>query len=353
MENQKLQEILELAINNKASDLHLIVGLPITIRVHGELYPLFGGKIFEQKEMESLIFEILGPTRKDIFIKNRELDFSYELIGKMRFRVNTYFARGNPACSLRLLPLTVPSIESLNLPSICHKFVGWRQGFVLITGPTGHGKSTTVAAILEEINQTRPCHLVSVEDPIEYLLKPKKAIVSQREIGSDTLSWQAALRSCLREDPNVVFIGEMRDLETIAAALTIAETGHLVFSTLHTNSAAQTIDRIIDVFPEESKTQVRIQLASVLGAVISQRLVPAAQVGRVPAMEVLLANAAVKTAIRESKTHMIDNIIQTSGEMGMMSLEKSLSLLVTQGAITREAALEFALRPDDFLRQIR
>ena len=242
--------------------------------------------------------------------------------------------------------------EQLRLPQIIHTFATLKQGFILVTGPTGHGKSSTLAAIIEEINQTRSDHIVTIEDPIEFIYTPKKSIISQREMKYDTHGWDIALRSALREDPDVVLVGEMRDYETIAAALTIAETGHLVFATLHTNSAAQTIDRIIDVFPEEQQQQVRQQLAGSLEAVISQRLIPAIPAGRIPATEILLATSAVRNLIREGKSHQIDNVIQTSGAIGMMTLENSLVSWVRAGAITLEMAKTYALRPGEVERLV-
>jgi len=236
------------------------------------------------------------------------------------------------------------------LPEICHQFTKLRQGFILVTGPTGHGKSTTLASILEEINQTRAVHIVTIEDPIEYVFSSQKSIISQREMRGDTHSWEIALRSCLREDPNVVMIGEMRDYETIASALTIAETGHLVFATLHTNSAAQTMDRIVDVFPEHQQAQVRMQFSLTLEAILSQRLLPSLDGGRIPACEILVSTPAVRTAIREGKTHLVDNIIQTSVELGMKTMEMDLLRLVKAGKINLEVAQAFALRPEELAR---
>ena len=349
----EVKKLLELAIRNKASDLHLLAGIPPTLRVNGELMPITSASPLTPEAVKEMIFSMLTEEDKELFLKQKEIDFSYTLGKEYRFRVNAYFTQGNAAAALRVIPTKIPAIKDLNLPEILYQFVDLKQGFVLVAGPTGHGKSTTVASILAEINRTRRVHIVSIEDPIEYIIKPDKAIISQREIGNDTLAWKNALRSVLREDPDVVFIGEMRDLETIASALTIAETGHLVFSTLHTNSAAETIDRIIDVFPEGSKQQIRLQLANVLGAVISQRLVPTLDNSRVPAVEILLSTHAVKTAIRESKTHMIDNIIQTSLELGMISLERSLANWVRKGKISLEVARSFALRPNELNRQLR
>jgi twitching motility protein PilT len=251
------------------------------------------------------------------------------------------------------VPIDVPDITTLKLPSVISSFSELKQGLVLVTGPTGQGKSTTLAAVLNEINKTRAEHIVTIEDPIEFILKPVKSIISQREMGSDTHSWQVALRSVLREDPNVVLVGEMRDYETIASALTVAETGHLVFATLHTNSASQTVDRIVDVFPEEQQGQIRIQLANVIEAVFSMRLVPSISGGRVVAYEVMIASPAIRNSIRESKTPQIDNIIQTSSELGMSTLEMSLASLVKQGLVTAEVAFSYALRPEEVARLIK
>lgn len=354
MESKKtehLNHLLNLTINNKASDLHLLAGYQPTLRVNGELYPIAGEAILGEDGVRDLIMLLL-KERKDRFLREKELDFSYSFKGG-EFRVNVYHQQGLPAASLRFIRAKIESLSELNLPETLKIVTEWQQGFVLVTGPTGHGKSTTVAALLEEINRSRRAHIITVEDPIEYRIKPVKAIISQREIEIDTLNWSRALRSCLREDPDVVFIGEMRDLETIQAALTIAETGHLVFSTLHTNSAAETIDRIIDVFPSGAREQVRAQFANALGMVISQRLIPSDNSGRIPAIEILTSTAAVKTAIREGKTHMIDNIIQTSGELGMCLLENSLASLVRQGKISPERAKAFAIRRTELIRMLR
>lgn len=348
-----IKKLLELTFKNNASDLHILYGVSPTLRINGVLEPITGKTDFSRQEIKEAVLGLLDENQKKIFLKKKELDFSFKLEGVARFRVNAYHAQGNISAAFRLIKPTIPTIEELNLPETLNQFVDLRQGFILVTGPTGHGKSTTVASIIEKINKTRRTHIVSIEDPIEYVLKAKRSIISQREIGGDTLSFQNALRSCLREDPDVVFVGEMRDLESIALALTIAETGHLVFSTLHTNSAAQTIDRIIDVFPTGAKQQISLQLANVLGAVISQRLVPTVDDSLVPAVELLISTLAVKTAIREGKTHMIDNVIQTSLEIGMTSLERSLAGWVRKGKISVETAQSFALRPEDLTRQLR
>lgn len=351
--DMEIKELLEITINKKASDLHLIAGVPPMLRIDGVLKPIVGQEALTPKAAEELVFSLINEEQKEILLVNKELDFSFDYQARGRFRVNAYYQRGKLAAALRLLPAEVPPIDELNLPRICHAFTKLKQGFILITGPTGHGKSTTLAAIIEEINQTREVHIVTIEDPIEYTFVHKKGIISQRELKTDTHSWQVALRSCLREDPDVVLIGEMRDYETIASALTIAETGHLVFATLHTNSAGQAADRIVDVFPEHQQAQVRMQLSGTLEAILSERLLPSLGGGRVPAMEILLATPAVKTAIREGKSHLIDNIIQTSAELGMRTLEMDLARLVQEGKVTLETAQEFASRPEDLMRLTR
>ncbi len=349
----EINELLEFSVNRKASDLHLIVGLPPMVRINGVLAPIPGKDILNDQVIQSLVFNLVTEDQKEVLLVNKELDFSFPWKDQARFRINAYHQRGSLAAACRLLPLTIPKIDELNLPKICHQFAGLRQGFILVTGPTGHGKSTTLAAIINEINATRPVHIVTIEDPIEYVFSHQKGMVSQREMKGDTHSWDIALRSCLREDPDVVMIGEMRDYETIAAALTIAETGHLVFATLHTNSAAQTIDRIVDVFPEHQQGQVRMQFSFTLEAILSQRLLPALPSGRVPACEILVSTPAVKTAIRDGKTHLIDNVIQTSAELGMRSLEMDLVRLLKDGKISLEVAQAFAVRPEELMRLAR
>ncbi len=347
-----MQEFFDQMIARQASDLHLVVGVPPTLRVHGQLLPLSANPL-KASDAESLIMSILSEDQKAVFLNNKELDFSYQVPGKARFRINVYHQQGTMAAALRMLSDKILTINELQLPAICHQIAQLRQGLVLVTGPTGSGKSTTLAAIIEEVNRSRAEHIVTIEDPVEYVYKPNKSILSQRELKQDTLSWEKALKSVLREDPNVVLVGEMRDFETIAAALTVAETGHLVFATLHTNSAAQTIDRIIDVFPEEQQAQVRNQLAMSVEAVLAQRLVPAVKGGRVPAVEVLLGSSAVRSSIREGKTYQIDNIIQTSAALGMMPLEVSLVYWVKAGVISLEKAREFAYRPEELMRMLK
>ncbi len=346
-----IQEFLEIVVKKEASDLHLIVGSPAMVRVDGMLMPVSPAALTPE-ETESLVFELLSAEQKEILLVNKELDFSFALGDVARFRVNAYFAKGYLSAALRLIPSYIKTIEELSLPRICHNFSKLRQGFILVTGPTGHGKSTTIASIINEINQTIAVLIVTIEDPIEYAYPKAKALVSQREMHLDTHSWDVALRSVLREDPDVVLVGEMRDFETIASAITVAETGHLVFATLHTNSAAQSIDRIIDVFPENQQTQVRMQLASTIAGIISMRLVPAIGGGRLPAVEILLATSAVQTAIREGKTHQIDNIIQTSGQEGMLLIDASLAYLVRAGRISLDSARTYSVRVDELNRMV-
>jgi twitching motility protein PilT len=278
---------------------------------------------------------------------------SYAFKDVARFRINAYYERGKPAAAFRLIPSRIRSIEELKLPGVFHQFAKLPQGFVLVTGPTGSGKSTTLAAILQEVNNSRPCHIITIEDPIEYMYPRGVALVDQREMHEDTHSWEIALRSALRQDPDVVLVGEMRDYETISSAITLAETGHLVFATLHTNNAAQTIDRIIDVFPEHQQEQVRTQLSNIVEAVVAQRLVPIQGGGRRAANEILLVTPAVRNLIREGKTHQIDNVIRTSMDMGMKSLEHSLVDLVREGLITVEQAETYAVHPEEIVRLLK
>ena len=348
-----VQKLLEITISNNASDLHLVVGSPPVLRIDGVLSPVASQPVLSPEDTERLTFGLLSQEQKDLLLVNKEIDFSFALSTIARFRVNAYYQKGYLSAALRLIPLKIKTIEELSLPKTFHRFAGLQQGFILITGPTGHGKSTTLAAIISEINDTRPVHILTIEDPIEYVYSRGKGMISQRELHLDTHSWSVALRSALREDPDVVLIGEMRDLETITAAMTIAETGHLVFATLHTNSAAQSVDRIVDVFPQEQQEQIRLQLAATLASVVSQRLVPAIGGGRLPVVELLLTTAAVRTVIREGKSHMIDNIIQTSQDVGMATLEMSLAALVKSGRISTSVAESYAMRPQELARLIR
>ncbi|BCX14935.1 MAG: twitching motility protein PilT [Patescibacteria group bacterium] len=346
-------QLLNLAVEKRASDLHLVVGVPPSLRVDGQLFSVSNEPIVTNEFVEKVAATVLKPDQFERFKVNKDLDFSFYLGDSARFRVNAYFQKGSYSFSFRVIPSQILTIEELGLPTILHSFTKLRQGLVLITGPTGHGKSTTLASILDEINRSRSEHIVTIEDPIEFIIRPDKSIISQREVGFDTHSWQIALRSVLREDPNVVMIGEMRDLETISAALTVAETGHLVFATLHTNSASQTIDRIVDVFPENQQGQIRLQLSNTIEGVFSMRLLPAIGGGRVVAYELMLGTPAVRSVIREGKTHLLDNIIQTSQEFGMSTLEMSLAQLVKEGKVSIEVAQSYSLRPDELLRLVK
>lgn len=347
-----ITQLLQLTIERNASDLHIIPDYYPTLRINGSLVQLKTFPIIDSATATALFFQILSPEQKESLQVNRELDFGYNYASN-RFRINLYYTKSGVAASFRLIPKTIHTIEELGLPSVLHQFASLKQGFILVTGPTGEGKSTTLAAIINEINQKFARHILTIEDPIEFIYPPSQSIVSQRELGQDTHSWNIALRSALREDPDVVLIGEMRDYDTIQAALTVAETGHLVFSTVHTNSAPQTIDRIIDVFPPERQQQVRVQLASVLKGVVSQRLLPdITNSGRVVAYEVLLNNPAVSSIIREGKTNLIDNVIQTSSEEEMIFFERSLLNLYSSGKISRETAYTYALRPNEIKKMI-
>lgn len=348
-----IKNLLQLTVEKNASDLHLVVGSPPTLRIEGNLLAVPNEQIETPEIIGGQIKELLTAEQLERLSVNKELDFSVSFSEKARFRANVYTQRNSYAAAFRRIPLDIPIVDSLGLPKLLHTFTNLRQGFVLVTGPTGHGKSTTLAAMLNEINANKATHIVTIEDPIEFVFKPIKSIISQREMHEDTHSWPVALRSVLREDPDVVLVGEMRDFETIASAITVAETGHLVFATLHTNSAAQTIDRIVDVFPEEQQGQIRLQLSNVLEAVFSQRLVPSVGGGRVVAYETMLGTTAIKTAIRDGKTHQIDSIIQTSAEAGMSTLDASLANLVREGKITIEVARSYSLRPEELNRLIR
>jgi len=349
-----IEALLSEAINRNASDLHISAGYPPVMRIDGELEDL-GEKILTPEDVETLIFSILSDEKKELLEVNREIDFAYTYEGAMsaRFRVNAYYSMKNLSAAFRLIPARIRTIEELMLPQIYHQFAKLKQGLVLVTGPTGHGKSTSLAAVLEDINRTRFAHIVTIEDPIEYVFEGKKALIDQREMNDDTHSWSIALRSALRQDPDVILVGEMRDYETIASAITLAETGHLVFATLHTNSAAQTIDRIIDVFPENQQQQVRAQIANSLEAVVSQRLIPLEQGGRRAVSEIMLNNSAVSNLIREGKAYQIDNVIRTSSDVGMMYLERSLVNLVREGVISVQKAQEYAVHPEEVLRLLK
>lgn len=333
-------KMLYAMVEQDASDLHLIDGIPPTIRINGELTYL-NEDVTYHKDMREFFDEIVvDQVKKERFRRDQELDFSYELENVGRFRINVYHQKGTIAFSVRHVSITVPKLEDLNLPVILKELTRKPNGLVLVTGPTGSGKSTTLAAMVELINEERSLHVITVEDPIEYVYKAKKSILSQREVGDDTKSFSLALRHVLRQDPDVILIGEMRDLETMQAAITAAETGHLVFSTLHTTSASQTIDRIVDVFPPHQQSQIRSQLSITLQAVITQKLLRRTNTkGRVPATEVLIATPALRNLIREAKGYQLYGQIEMGKEYGMHTMEQSLSELLKKGVITREDAL--------------
>jgi twitching motility protein PilT len=376
-----IEDLLREVVTTQASDLHLTSGIRPTMRLWGRLQPMEHYDVLSAEDTFQLGYSMLNTFQKQKFEKFWELDLSYGVPGLGRFRVNIYRQRGAVGIAIRVIPMTIPSVEALNLPSILKDLTRKPRGLVLVTGPTGHGKSTTLASMIDFINNERSAHIVTVEDPIEYLHQHKKSIVNQRELGFDTQSFPNALRAVLREDPNVVLIGEMRDLETISAALTIAETGHLVFATLHTANAAQSIDRIIDVFPPYQQQQIRIQLSMVLEAVISQQLLanmryrgvrgePRAagrrlgsasgsawpsleEVGRVPAVEIMLATPAIRNLVREAKTHQIETAIQTGGQQNMQTMDQALRDLHLRQLVSLDDALARAIHPEELRKSIR
>lgn len=345
----ELNKLLMVVLQRGASDLHLVAGKPPVIRVDSALVELKEYDVMAGSAIDAMIGVLVGSADKQKqFKEDLELDFSFAFKDNVRFRVNAYHQKGYPAAALRLIPNKIKTIEELNLPPQIKSFADHKQGLVLVVGPTGHGKSTTLAALIDMVNHSRAENIVTVEDPIEYIYQQDKSIINQREVGFDTQTFGRALKSVLREDANVVLVGEMRDLESIAATITIAETGHLVFATVHTNNASQTIDRIVDVFPAYQQNQIRAQLASILIGVISQRLLPAIGGGRIPAVEIMLTNNAISNLIREGKTYEIPNIIQTSTAAGMISLDRNLADLVRQNKVNLEDAIRFASDQDSF-----
>jgi len=348
-----IEELFKYTVEKGASDLHITPGYKPTIRLYDVLMPIPSEPVLQNEDTKLLLGALLNGAQKEEFETNKEIDFGYDW-KDMRFRVNYYVMRGGHAAAFRAVPRKIRTIEELGLPNTMHKFATMKEGLVLLTGPTGEGKSTTIAAIIDEINHNSPRHIITIEDPIEFVYTPNQSIISQRELHSDTHSWSKALRSVLREDPDVVLIGEMRDHDTIQAALTIAETGHLVFSTLHTSSTPEAINRIVDVFPGSQQNQIRSQLASVLRSVIYQRLIPNIQkTGRVPALEILFNSSAVKSLIREAKAFMIDSVLETGEEQEMMLFEKYLSRLYKQNMISRESAFGYATRNKEIEKFIK
>lgn len=344
---QKLQQYLDTVLEVGGSDLHLNYGKPPMIRIDALLYPIKGESMLESDFLGGIISALLEKSHERQFEKENEVDFSYDFEHKARFRVNVFRQQGYVSAALRVIPQHIFTLEELGLPEDLLTFTEHSQGLLLVVGPAGHGKTTTLASLVNHINHTRQDHIVTIEDPIEYVYSQEKSLIAQREVASDTDSFADALRASLRQDPDVLLVGEMRDLETISTALTIAETGHMVLSTLHTNDAAQTIDRIIDVFPPHQQNQVRVQLAGSLVGIISQRLIPRIGGGRVPAIEVLKVNGAVRNLIREKKTHQINTIIQTGADEGMFPLNRSLASLVNEELITREDAFFYTNNEGD------
>jgi twitching motility protein PilT len=351
--NSQLRDLLDFTIQEKASDLHISVGHPPVLRITGRLIPLTKFKTITPEDSQGLAFELMTDEQRERFLQKKEIDFSYSFEGKARFRVNIFFESGNISSALRLIPTKIPTIEELNLPPILHQFTKPSQGFILITGPSSHGKSTTLAALIDEINHTRADHIITIEDPIEYVFTDDRCIIDQREVYQDTLSFAQALRSTFRQDPDVIMVGEMRDLETMATAISAAETGHLVFATLHTNSASQTIHRVVDSFPPEQQNQIRAQLSGSLLGVISQRLIPRIKGGLIPACEIMINTPAVANLIRENKIHELPLIIETSFELGMISLNRSLANLVRAKEISLDNALLYSLEPNELRKLLR
>ncbi len=348
-----IETLLEECIKHNASDLHLQVGLPPILRIDGVLQSMTTYPILTDMMVQTLVFSTLDADQKVILKKDKEFDYSFAFGDLGRFRVNAFSEKGNMAAAFRLIPNVIKTIDELGIPGVVANFAEHPNGLVLVTGPTGSGKSTTLAALIDKVNTERADHIITIEDPIEFTHISKRSVVAQREVHYDTYSFAAALRSILREDPDVVLIGEMRDLETIQAAITVAETGHLVFATLHTNSAAQSIDRMIDVFPAHQQPQIRAQLANILVGICSQRLVPAINGGRVAVAEIMVANAATRSIIREGKTHQLDMVIQTGMSQGMQTMDRELAKFVRSGIISYEVAREYTVDAAEFDRLAR
>lgn len=340
----EINDLLQIAVDKKASDLHIVPHYFPTIRINNGLLALREFGILTGEDTEKLLIPLLNQVQHQFLIENKELDIGWDFNGN-RFRVNIYTSKKSLSGAFRLIPSKIKTVDELGLPSIFHSFSAYKQGLILFTGPTGEGKSTSMASIINEINEKFSRHIITIEDPIEFTYPPAKSIVSQRELHQDTLSWSTALKSVLREDPDVVFVGEMRDYETIQLVLTIAETGHLVFSTLHTGSAKDAIDRIVDVFPSSQQYQIRSSLASSLVSVVAQRLLPdSANISRVPCFEILMNTPSVSSIIRDGKNFMLDNVLETGEEQGLILFEKYLSKLYKSGQITKETAMDHAIR---------
>ena len=346
-----LHEVLELVLEYEASDLHITNGLPPVLRIDGDLVPIEGYPVLEPNDLQRIVYGMLSQKQREKFEENLEIDFSYSLPGKARFRVNVYQQRGALGAAFRLVPFAIKTVEDLGLPSVIVDFARIPRGLVVVTGPTGSGKSTSLAALVDVINRERACHIMTVEDPIEFLHAHRTAVVNQREVGQDTHGFANALKHVLRQDPDVILVGEMRDLETISMAITAAETGHLVFATLHTQDAAQTVDRMIDVFPPSQQQQIRVQLAMSLQGVVAQQLLPdASGTGRVVAAEVLMVTPAVRNLVREGKTHQLYSVMQAGGQFGMQTMDAALAELFQGGRVSFEVAKERCHNEDEFAR---
>ena len=333
-----LTKIFKEAVKVKASDVHILTGKPPVLRVDGELKIIKNIPVLDKKQAEKLIFEILSPTQKEKLLKNKELDLSYQSDDRTRFRVNCFFEKNNLGMVARIIPFEIPSMNDIEMPEVVYELTRKKQGLILVTGPTGCGKSTSMAAMIDLINKEQSVNIVTLEDPIEFVFSLKKSLIKQREIGFDTLSFSQGLRYILRQDPNVIMVGEMRDLETISTTLTLAETGHLVLATLHTNSSTQTIDRIIDVFPSHQQHQIRTQLSMVLNGVIAQQLLPKINGGRTAVREIMINTPAVSNLIRENKISQIQSIIQTSADKQMITFDRALEKNVKEKIISKEVA---------------
>ena len=347
----KIQDLLRIQFDRNASDLHIAVGVPPLLRINGKLTKIEGFNDIKPEDSRRLISSLLSDVQREEYNENHQIDFAYELTGKARFRVNAYWERRGESAAFRLIPTDIKTIKELGLPEIINSLAYRTRGFVVVTGPTGSGKSTTLAAIIDLVNSKRHDHVITIEDPIEFIHQHKNCLISQREVGSHTNSFFDGLRVALREDPDIILVGELRDFETMSLAIRAAETGHLVFATLHTSSAISTIDRIVDVFPKEQQEQIRAQLADVLVAVLCQILIPTADgKGRVAAIEIMMANPAVKNMIREEKTHQVVSIIQTSKAEGMVLMDQSLMTLLKQGRITGKEAYKNAMDKKLFIQ---
>jgi twitching motility protein PilT len=351
--SQYLKKLLDVVVREDASDLHISVGHVPNIRITGQLVPLSQEKIISPQDSAGIAFAMMSEAQQKKFCNEKEIDVSYQHEDKGRFRVNVYFQRGSVSLALRFIQSKIRTIEELNLPSVLHDLISRPQGLILVTGATSQGKSTTLAAMIDEINHTRSSHIITVEDPIEYTYPVDRAIIDQREVIIDTLNFNNALRASLRQNPDVIMVGEMRDLETIATTITAAETGHLVFATLHTNSAAQTIHRIVDVFPAEQQDQIKFQLSSSLLGIISQRLIPRIKGGFIPVCEILINNNAISNLIRENKIHEIPAVIETSSKEGMISLNRAIVDLVRKKEISLKNAMDYAVDPSEVRNLLR